>query len=89
MIAFKDFLPRRVGSGGFLSLGNAYETIDKSLITVNQWLASHPVHVLNIETVIIPNVLQNASGSVVAGTHTSENGADWYQTIRVWYDDRS
>jgi hypothetical protein len=87
MIRFQDFLPRATGSGGFLGLGTSYETIEQTLAAANAWIAKYNLTVLNVETLVLPNIDQEKTGTVSARLWSSgDMRTDWYQAIRVWYD---
>jgi len=86
MIGFADFVPTVVQAGGFLrpeERAPVQEAVDRA----NQWIAEHHVQVLNVETVVMPNLFapgergpQDASVGVL-GDYPQR----WYQFIRVWY----
>lgn len=87
MIQFQDFLPNATGSGGFLGLGTTYETIDETVKRANAWIAQYNVRVLNVETLVLPNLDREKTGTITPRMWTGgDTHSDWYQAIRVWYD---
>jgi hypothetical protein len=88
MLKFRDFVPQQVASPGFLRPGE-YESIDDALRAANEWLATHPVKLLNIETVVLPNIWSRyEQGSVDASLGISgEDPSHWHQFIRCWYEE--
>ena len=86
MISFKDFVPSMTSSGGFFSMPTV-EQIHDSLARAKEWIAVNNLDVVNIETVVLPNIHDpGEEGSTDAQIRTSgEMSAHWYQFIRVWY----
>lgn len=80
---YQDFTPMMIKSGFF---NNEYEPLASTVARARIWLRENPVHVVNIETVVLPNLLgvDNASGPPIrTGGDTSST---WHQVVRVWYD---
>ena len=81
-IAFKDFVPKQVGTkSGFLGLGPpVYAELAEAVASANRWIGQEKVQVLNVETVVLPDD---------AGTDQTVVGfIDVHrclQVIRVWY----
>lgn len=86
MITYQDFVPRQTGAGGFLSFPT-YENLDACVAEANQWIAANQVDVVNIETVLLPNMFRHGEeGTVDAHLKTSgEMHSTWHQFIRVWH----
>lgn len=85
MIQFEDFLPE-VKDRGFFS--TEYETLHETLQRVNQWITDGERKLINIETVLLPNVEDGTSTT----THIRTSGkvsSYWQQIVRVWYRDDS
>lgn len=82
-VAFKDFFPQ-VTRSGFLA--NDYESFMEVVNRANEWMATSGVQVLNVETVVLPNV--NAEGDAMqTNIRTSgEMSSYWRQFLRVWYE---
>lgn len=86
MIRYKDFTPRQTAKGGIFK-APTYEELSQTLATANAWIAEKQIKVINIETVVLPNMHNmGEEGSEDVQLHTSgEMGTYWYQFIRVWY----
>ena len=73
-----------------------YESLSSVLERANAWIAQGGLHILNVETLILPNLgesgggLLNAPGEIY-DSHSprirtaGEMRSHWYQCIRVWY----
>lgn len=81
MIQFEDFLPE-VKDRGFFS--TEYETLHDTLQRVNQWIADGERKLINIETVLLPNVEDGTSTTTQIRT-SGKASSYWHQVIRVWY----
>lgn len=82
-IAFIDFFPQ-VTRSGFLS--NEYESFQQVVDRANGWMASSGVQVLNVETLVLPNV-SNETEAMQTNIRTSgEMSSYWRQILRVWYE---
>lgn len=81
MYHFKDFAPQLVKKGFFKI---DYESFEEVLAAANAWIRDHNIEVLNIETVVLPNMWK-AGGSTDMAHTSSDSGSFWYQFIRVWY----
>ena len=86
MIDYHDFVPKVIKPGGFLS-NATYETLDDALRAANEWISKDKVDIVNIETVVLPNMhTSNAEGSNDVGLDVGgESDSTWHQFIRVWY----
>ena len=81
MYHFKDFAPQPIKRSFFKT---DYESFEEVLVTANAWIRDHKIEVLNIETVVLPNM--GSGGGTTDMTHTSsESGSYWLQFLRVWY----
>ena len=87
MIRFQDFLPRLLRPPGFLTSAE-YDTFEQAVDAANQWVAHYGVKVLNMETVVLPNITNSGEqGSTDAHLRTyGETSSYWYQFVRVWYE---
>ncbi len=82
-VAFKDFAPAKLRSGVFR---NEYEPLGSVVARANAWMQSAQVRVVNIETIVLPN-LQADPDTLQSGIRTSGDvGSFWFQIIRVWYE---
>lgn len=87
MIAFKDFVPQELQPPGFLSAGQ-YALVDQTVETANDWIRQSGVKVLNVETVVLPNMTnsgEEGTGDAKLRVAGSDMGSFWYQFVRVWY----
>jgi hypothetical protein len=93
MIKCKDFAPRITERGPFGG-GAEYESFSEVVNTVNQWIESTTIQVINVETVVLPDSLKSTSDGVY-GVAVS-NGVypvmvsqgvtiNCFQCVRVWY----
>ena len=86
MLTLKDFLPQVAEPGGLFKSAK-YETLVDVLATVNDWIEENGVHVVNVETVIIPvSVHMPGRSSGDARFRVWEGTEFWGQLIRVWYE---
>jgi hypothetical protein len=87
MIAFKDFAPQQIKPGGLLSLP-VYELFDSAVQAANAWVTAEGVPVLNVETVLLPNLWRSGgqgTGDALLRAKGGDFPADWFQFVRVWY----
>ena len=90
MIKAKDFGPEILEkSPWFSSKQDKVDDFNTLLAKANIWIEKSEVNVMNIETVVLPNMLsQYEEGSRDTDLRTSAADVDdWYQVIRVWYRD--
>lgn len=88
MIAFKDFLPRQLRAPGFLSDAQ-HETFEAAVAAANEWIAARSVRVINVETVVLPNLWgpdEEGTGDAAVRTAAEDYSSTWHQFLRVWYD---
>jgi hypothetical protein len=82
-IACKDFVPSMTRSGFFSS---DYEPLEAVVARANEWMANVGARVVNVETVLLPN-LSDEVQSGQSGLQTSgELRSQWFQIVRVWYE---
>lgn len=91
MFCFRDFVPRQIQPPRFgLSVTaqqGEYETLESALAAANEWLDREAVRVVNLETVVLPNLWSGwEEGSQDAVLGTPSGAPLWYQFIRVWYE---
>ncbi|NQV25810.1 MAG: hypothetical protein HQ518_15740 [Rhodopirellula sp.] len=87
MIAYRDFVPHQTSGPGFFSNAK-YESFDAALRAANDFVVQQSLTVLNIETVVLPNVWDTSEeGTTDVSIRTSgEMSSTWHQFIRVWYE---
>lgn len=82
MIEFKEFVPEVV-ERGFLT--SRVEEVRQCLQRANEWIASEDIEVINLETIVLPN-LHTEDGPEDTQIHVNTDFAvTWNQFIRVWY----
>ncbi len=87
MIAFKDFVPQELESPRIFSAGK-YALVDQAVEAANDWIRQNGVKVLNVETVVLPNMTnsgEEGTGDAKLRVAGSDMASDWYQFVRVWY----
>ncbi|MFK7801228.1 MAG: hypothetical protein AB8G95_06335 [Anaerolineae bacterium] len=86
MIQYKDFFPN-VTNSSLLGIVRAADSFDAVVKVANNWAASTPVEVVNIETVLIPqyHVVKESPKSQEGVYTEGHNPTHWYQGIRIWY----
>jgi hypothetical protein len=86
MIQFRDFVPKMLAAPALFKAGE-YESIETAVAAANDWMKESNVKVLNIETVVLPNIwsrYEEGTSDVALGT-SGEMPSHWHQFIRVWY----
>lgn len=89
MLAYRDFAPRSLSRSMWEELTGAetYETFDVAVEAANAWIRSQRVKVVNVETVVFPNVFEKSEeGTSDARVTTMSGWASWHQFVRVWYE---
>ncbi|MCK6474537.1 MAG: hypothetical protein L6R28_22700 [Planctomycetes bacterium] len=86
MFDYRDFHPEVIQFDGWLTREHtaAFETAMKE---ANAWVEEHEVEVINIETVVLPNIHESdeegsEDGSLWTG---GESSSTWNQVLRVWF----
>lgn len=87
MIRYRDFAPHVIKRG--LLHSDDYENFDAAVAAANAWIASSSVEILNVETVVLPNISPDRSEGTIDGRVETEEAMtsinEWYQFMRVWY----
>ncbi len=85
MIQFADFVPEMLKPPGIFQPGE-YESFEEALAAANEWIVGHQIDVVNVETVVLPNIWSHyEEGSTDVSLGTGESVSRWHQFIRVWY----
>lgn len=86
MLRYIDFVPRQIAEPGLFTPGQ-HEDFDAAVMAANQWLLDHKVHLISLETVVLPNIWSRwEDGSRDASLQISgENPSRWHQFVRLWY----
>jgi hypothetical protein len=87
VIGFVDFPPRVVRPGALFRAAQ-YEALQQAVAAANRWVRQYGVTVLNVETVVLPNIYRSGEeGSADPHLITSgEMMSEWFQVVRVWYE---
>jgi hypothetical protein len=83
-IAYHDFLPQEIPRRGLFG-GVDFSDFNSCVAAMNQWLEQHPVSIVHVETVTLPNmhnVYEDGSNDTELRT---TGGTVWYQFVRLWY----
>ena len=86
MIQHIDFAPKVTKKGGLFK-ATQIEGFTTLMDTMNEWIASNDYEIINVETVLLPNIYdsdEEGSEDTMLGTGR-ESSSHWYQLIRVWY----
>lgn len=86
MMKFKDFSVKLTQAPSWLT-DHKSESIEDTLLRINLWIEEEELIVLNIETLILPSLLEHHEKSI-SGIFKSKGGeysTKWYQVFRVWY----
>ncbi len=86
MIAYRDFVPTQISPAALFKSAK-YESLDHTLETANAWIRTNSINVLNVETVVLPNLCWSEgtadTKNFVLQTAVAE--ATKNQFFRVWY----
>jgi len=80
---YKDFFPEVLSSGFF---STEHESLTATVARANQWVTACKVRVINLETVVLPNIRSVEDAGEVGIRTSGEVSSHWYQVVRVWYD---
>ncbi len=96
MLAFMDFVPRYVllkDEGMFSMHSERAETFDQAVAIAASWIKQNGVRVMQIETVVLPNMWSsNEEGSRDGSLRQATGGglgyefSRWHQFVRIWFD---
>ena len=89
-LQFRDFVPQMLSNFGLFKVAE-YESFEAAVQAANQWLQDSPIELVQLETVVLPNIWSKyeegtTDGSL--GTSTSAT-SHWHQFLRVWYRPRT
>jgi hypothetical protein len=85
MLQYRDFVPELsvITPDG----QEIYASFDDAVRAARAWLASNPVRVLQIETVVLPNIWKEGEGGPSDPSLKTSPRSTWHQFVRVWFDD--
>ena len=81
-VAFRDFAPAIEKKGFFR---NQYESLRDCLRRANEWIDAEDPDVINIETVVLPNLWNEEGPEDPEITTSGDMMSSWHQFVRVWY----
>lgn len=84
MIAYEDFIPQQTSGPGFFTSAQ-YESFDEALKAANSFMVGRELMILNVETVVLPNVWDEEGTTDVSIDTSEKTYSTWHQFIRVWY----
>jgi hypothetical protein len=84
MIGFKDFTPECTRESTFFSDAE-YEKFGTAVAAANEWIKTSGVRVLNVETVVLPNMWSECEEGTEDPNLLTSQAALWHQFVRVWY----
>jgi hypothetical protein len=82
ILQYKDFSPSAVEHKVF---STEYESFSEVVALANEWIRDSGVTVLNVETVVLPN-LQEAKNTAQVMKTTGQSGCYLFQVLRVWHN---
>ena len=87
MLHYQDFVPKMTKPHALFSPAE-HESFDAALALANRWIQEHQIRVVNMETVVLPNIWSRyEDGAADTSLATSgESPSFWHQFIRVWYE---
>lgn len=85
MIKFRDFAPPTEELG--LLGERALESLEHAVESANHWINTFHVEVVNVETVLLPNIYGEAQTGEGELRTDGDRETSWYQIVRVWYHD--
>ena len=87
MIRYRDFAPHVIKRG--LLHSDEFENFDAAVAAANAWIAAETPQIVNVETVVLPNISADRSEGTIDGRVETEEAMtsinEWYQFVRVWY----
>ncbi|MEO9869362.1 hypothetical protein [Ekhidna sp.] len=86
MIKNKDFAPKIIKKGSFFK-STEVEDFKNVLTQMNEWIDENKPEVINVETVVLPNIHdpeEEGSEDTMLGSD-GQNSSMWFQFIRLWY----
>jgi hypothetical protein len=87
MLRYHDFVPKQTKQAAWFSPAE-YQSLDAALAEANLWIKENEIRVLNVETVVLPNIwsqFEEGSSDPALGA-SGESPSHWHQFIRVWYE---
>jgi hypothetical protein len=88
MFNYRDFWPEQIEAEGFFTQAR-WQPFEEAMKAANSWVDEQGVKVINIETVVLPNIWDSdEEGTEDASLRSSgKSSTTWHQIIRVWYEE--
>ncbi|PCJ58421.1 MAG: hypothetical protein COA79_12940 [Planctomycetota bacterium] len=84
-IKFIDFAPEATKKTTFIFTTTDVKSFQSAVDQSNEWVSNNDVEVINIETVVLPQIHSEEGTTDSMLTTSGEMMSNWYQFIRVWY----
>jgi hypothetical protein len=86
-LQFRDFAPETKETQALIFTTLTTASLQRAVDTANDWIASQNINVINVETVLLPEMHSHGEeGTADTMLQTSgEMSSRWYQFVRVWY----
>ncbi|MEO0582650.1 MAG: hypothetical protein AAF135_10540 [Bacteroidota bacterium] len=85
MIKYKDFVPK-YEKRDWVQNPKDFQDFHELLPEINDWLEGDSRRLINIETVVLPNIHKlKEKGSIDTDLMMSGSYDRWHQFVRVWY----
>ncbi|MEL6625460.1 MAG: hypothetical protein AAFQ83_14150 [Bacteroidota bacterium] len=85
MIKYKDFVPK-YEKRDWVQTPKDFQDFHELLPEINDWLEGDSRRLINIETVVLPNIHKHKErGSKDTDLMMSGSYDRWHQFVRVWY----
>jgi len=86
MIEYRDFAPKQLAAPALFKAAS-FDTLDTAVAAANEWIAAHGVEVINVETIVLPNLWSTHSAGTTDPNRVLQPGfaEAWNQFVRVWY----
>ena len=81
-LGYKDFFPEVLKAGIFMT---EHELLPATVGRAGQWIVESGVQVINVETVVLPNIGKVDETSTVRLHSSGDTATYWYQVVRVWH----
>ena len=80
---YKEFFPAILKSGSF---STEHEALSETVARASEWVAASGIRVINVETVVLPNIARVEDASQIGLYTSGEMSSFWYQVVRVWFE---
>lgn len=90
LIAYRDFAPRMLEAPVLLKRAT-FAPLQSAVDEANAWINAHGIDVVNVETVVLPNMHSRWEEGTEDPdlTARADFPTAWNQFVRVWYRSKS